>query len=53
MKELLEFEEPPIKPLPGARYAVLVRDEKTKQEVTITSDERLVAFGVDDELRRW
>ena len=53
MKELEPFAEPPIKPLHGALYAVRVLDVKTKQEVTITSDESLVAFAVDDDRRRW
>lgn len=53
MKELLPLEEPAIKPPPRARHAVRVRDPKTEQEVTIVSDERLVAFCLDDESRRW
>jgi len=53
MKEILPLQEPSIKPPAGARHAVLIRDLKTKQEVTVTSDEPLVAFALDDDGRRW
>lgn len=53
MKELVELEIPAIKPPSGSRHAVRIQDPKTGQEVTITSDEPLVAFALDDERRCW
>jgi hypothetical protein len=53
MKELSSFAKGPIRPPKGTRHAVLVRDRKTGQAVTIASEEPLVAFELDDERRAW
>jgi hypothetical protein len=53
MNELFALQEPAIAPPPGARYAVRLVDAKTRQEVIVTSRDRLVAFCLDDENRRW
>lgn len=53
MRELLPFLESQLKPPKGSRHAVRVHDPKTGQEVVITSDEPILAFGLDDESRVW